>query len=218
MLITKDFFYKDNCCSSIIQFLLEEDQRKVELVFENNFRNISEKDKRNTKLIIDDTFRNHFFHWFNDNITRFMTYKQAIKYAVYAAELVLPIFENEYPDDKRPRKAIESAKMCIDDPSDENRKTSVISYDESSYPSSFGYISQSAFAFAYDSARLAARASSKSIIDNNNDISYNSCCFLAAASARNAIRTVHKFKCDIYQKKINFKIIQYGLELLEEKE
>ena len=56
MLITENFFKKDNCCSSIIQFLLEEDQRKVELVFENNFRNISEKDKRNTKLIIDDTF------------------------------------------------------------------------------------------------------------------------------------------------------------------
>jgi len=120
MLITKDFFYKDNCCSSIIQFLLEEDQRKVELVFENNFRNISEKDKRNTKLIIDDTFRNHFFHWFNDNITAVMNKKQCVQYAIYAVELVLPIFEDRFPNDKRPRKAIEAAKKCIDDPSEEN--------------------------------------------------------------------------------------------------
>jgi hypothetical protein len=34
---------------------------------------------------------------------------------------VLPIFEKEFPDDDRPRKAIEAARRCIDDPSDGNK-------------------------------------------------------------------------------------------------
>ena len=37
----------------------------------------------------------------------------ARKIAIYAAELALPIFEEEYPDDKRPRNAIETAKKYL---------------------------------------------------------------------------------------------------------
>ncbi len=51
-----------------------------------------------------------------------MTYKQYVSYAVFAAEQVLDIFENKYPDDKRPRKAIQAAKKCIKNPSKENKK------------------------------------------------------------------------------------------------
>ena len=38
------------------------------------------------------------------------------------AERVLPIFEKKYPDDKRPREAIEAARRYADDPSNENRR------------------------------------------------------------------------------------------------
>jgi hypothetical protein len=36
------------------------------------------------------------------------------------AEAVLPIFEAEYPDDKRPREAINAARAYINDPSEES--------------------------------------------------------------------------------------------------
>ena len=39
-----------------------------------------------------------------------------VKLAVEAAELVLPIFEQKYPNDNRPRKAIEAAKAWLDSP------------------------------------------------------------------------------------------------------
>ena len=41
------------------------------------------------------------------------TKKMSVSLAIYAAELVLPIFEKKYPDDKRPREAIEVAKKVF---------------------------------------------------------------------------------------------------------
>jgi hypothetical protein len=54
-------------------------------------------------------------------LPRLMDYKGYVSYAVFAAELVLPVWEKQYPNDDRPRKAIEAAKKCIDNPSEENR-------------------------------------------------------------------------------------------------
>ncbi|MBU2527694.1 MAG: hypothetical protein KKC03_13945 [Bacteroidetes bacterium] len=45
------------------------------------------------------------------------TKKMSVELAIYAAELVLPIYEKEYPDDKRPRNAIEAAKAYLRKPS-----------------------------------------------------------------------------------------------------
>ena len=42
--------------------------------------------------------------------------------AIYAAELAIGIYENKYPDDKRPREAIETAKAWLKDPTEKNRK------------------------------------------------------------------------------------------------
>jgi hypothetical protein len=39
-----------------------------------------------------------------------------VKLAVEAAELVLPVFEQKYPNENRPRKAIEAAKAWLDSP------------------------------------------------------------------------------------------------------
>jgi len=59
--------------------------------------------------------------WANWVVVRIMTYKQYVSYAVFAAEQVLGIFEKKYPNDDRPRKAIEAAKKCIDNPSKRNK-------------------------------------------------------------------------------------------------
>ena len=55
----------------------------------------------------------HRLDWANWVIVRVMTYDQYVSYAVYAAEQVIDIYENKYPNDKRPRLAIEAAKNCI---------------------------------------------------------------------------------------------------------
>ena len=57
-------------------------------------------------------------NWF---IVQVMEYKDCVSYAVFAAEQVIGIFEKKYPDDKRPRQAIEAAKKCIKDPSKKNK-------------------------------------------------------------------------------------------------
>jgi len=54
--------------------------------------------------------------------TRLMTPKQQKQFAIYAAEQVLHIFEAEYRDDKRPRKAIEAAKRVLKSNTRDNRE------------------------------------------------------------------------------------------------
>ena len=49
------------------------------------------------------------------------TKQMSVKLAVYAAELVLPIFEKEYPDDARPRNAIAAAKAYLKNPCKETK-------------------------------------------------------------------------------------------------
>jgi hypothetical protein len=53
--------------------------------------------------------------------TRLMTRSQKIKFAIFADEQVLHIFENKYPNDKRPRLAIDAARAYLDDPTLENK-------------------------------------------------------------------------------------------------
>ena len=59
--------------------------------------------------------------WANWLIVRLMTHKQQIRYAIYAAEQVISLYEEKYPEDKRPRQAIEAARLCLDNPSGENK-------------------------------------------------------------------------------------------------
>jgi hypothetical protein len=49
------------------------------------------------------------------------TKEDSVSLAIYAAELVIGIYEKEYPDDKRPRQAIEAAKAWLKDPTEKNR-------------------------------------------------------------------------------------------------
>ena len=47
--------------------------------------------------------------------------KDSVSLAIYAAELVIDIFEKEYPNDKRPRNAIEAAKKVLKNDTAKNR-------------------------------------------------------------------------------------------------
>ena len=59
--------------------------------------------------------------WANWLIARCMNYKQYVSYGVYGAESVIKIYEKEYPENKRPRKAIQAAKRCLINPSNKNK-------------------------------------------------------------------------------------------------
>ena len=59
--------------------------------------------------------------------------KEKLSLAIQCAEIVLHIFEERYPDDKRPREAIEAAKACLADPTKENINAAYdASYDANS--------------------------------------------------------------------------------------
>jgi hypothetical protein len=49
------------------------------------------------------------------------TKKDSVSLSIYSAELVLNNFEKLYPDDDRPRKAIEAAKKVLENDTEENR-------------------------------------------------------------------------------------------------
>ena len=62
------------------------------------------------------------YQWANWLIVRLLdSKKKKIQYAIFAAELVIDVFERKYPTDNRPRKAIEAARMYLNNPTAENK-------------------------------------------------------------------------------------------------
>jgi len=59
--------------------------------------------------------------WANWFIVRLMDKRQAVQYAIFAAELALGVFEKAYPNDDRPRKAIEAAKAYLKNPCEKTK-------------------------------------------------------------------------------------------------
>ena len=83
--------------------------------------------------LLDNLIKNKKLDWANWLIVRVMDKKQYIAYAIYAAEQVIDIYDKKYPDDKRPRKAIEAAKEVLKNDSAENRAASYFASYFASY-------------------------------------------------------------------------------------
>jgi len=58
-------------------------------------------------------------NWF---LSTALNRENKIRYACYAAKQVLEIFEEQYPNEKRPRQAINAALKCIKNDTDKNRE------------------------------------------------------------------------------------------------
>jgi hypothetical protein len=80
-----------------------------------------------------------------------MERKQYLAYAIFAAEQVLENYEKQYPDDKRPRLAIEAAKKVLKNNSEQNRSAA----------NSAAYSAYSAAYSAYSAACSAANSAMK---------------------------------------------------------
>jgi len=132
--------------------------------------------------------------WANWTIVRIMSYEQYVAYGVYAAEQVIKIYEKKYPDDKRPRQAIEAAKKCIDNPSQENKAAADAAAD-------------AAYAAAYDAADAAYAANAA-----------NAAAYAADAAAYDANVAAYDAYADAYDayaaNAMKLKILKYGIKLL----
>lgn len=51
----------------------------------------------------------------------FLIRRQVVQFAIFCAEQVIHLWVKKYPKDDRPQKAIEVAKVCLDNPSEENK-------------------------------------------------------------------------------------------------
>jgi len=91
-----------------------------------------------------------------------------IKWAVACAEHVLNIFEEKYPDDKRPRKSIEAAINWIKDPSEQNRE---ICKDSAAAAASAPYTNADAACRAANAASYASCAVSSAPINTYFSVS-----------------------------------------------
>lgn len=65
------------------------------------------------KSVIKDLEKIKQLDWANWLIARLLSNDDKIKFAIFTAEQVLWIYEKKYPDDLRPRKAIEAAKEYL---------------------------------------------------------------------------------------------------------
>ena len=123
-------------------------------------------------------------HWL---ICRIMNKNQSVQYAIFAAEQVIDIYEGKYPNDKRPRNAIEAAKAYLKNPS---KKTKAYAAD-AGYAATYaaGYGAGYAVTYAAAAAIYAADAAG----------------YAAGAYAAGAER-----------RKMKAKILKYGIRLLEQ--
>ena len=146
--------------------------------------------------------------------------KEKLSLATQCAERVLFIWEEKYPNDDRPRKAIEAAKTCLENPTEENKKAAAIAgraaniaatdaNDDAAAYAAVGYDADDDgdYGEGYDeyideyidaAAEAAYAAYTVAEAANSNHPSY------ASTSARNAISAVKEYyNGDEYKAKMN---------------
>ena len=118
------------------------------------------------------------------------TKENAVRFAVFCAEQSLPIFETRFPEDKRPRAAIEAAKAWLQNP------TAAAAADSAEAASASAYAARAIAQAAYAPAQAAyapAEAASAAAYDADyaaeaagNAAAYAACDADYAAAARRA--------------------------------
>ena len=141
-------------------------------------------------VLIDALIKADKLDWANWFIVRVMGRKQSVKYAIFAAEEVIDIYENKYPENKAPRNAIKAAKRYITTCAASTAATAA-AYAAAAYAAA-AYAA--AFAAVADAATVAATAAA--------DAAY------ASAPAPAAVKVAVK-------KQMKLKILIYGIKLLK---
>ena len=149
------------------------------------------------------------YDWGNWLIVRKMTYEQSVSYAVFAAEQAIDIYEKKYPDDKRPRQAIDAAKACIKNPSVENKAAAeaaeAASWAAAEAAEAASWAAARAARAAARAARAAAEAAARAAARAAEAAGAAWAAAWAAARAAGAAAEAMKEK-----------ILKYGIKLLKE--
>jgi len=173
--LTKQWLHKKEACRDGYEYYLEKGETDI---------------VKFLKMCVKDDH----FDWANWVITKKLTKKQNIAYTCYSAKQVLKNFEKEYPNDKRPREAINAALKCIKNNTAKNRNAARNAADSAA---------KSAWS-ARNAADSAAKSAERSAWS----------AWSAARSADSATRSAAWSTDSAALKK---KIINYGIELLEGK-
>ena len=147
-------------------------------------------------------------HWL---ICRIMNKNQSVQYAIFAAEQVIDIYEGKYPNDKRPRNAIEAAKAYVQNPS---KKTKAYAAADAAYAAyaayAAAYAADAAAYAAYAAAAAAYAAYAAAYADDAADATTYATYAAYAAAAAAAAAAAYK------RRKMKAKILKYGIGLLEQ--
>ena len=112
MKITDKWLNDNGACQEAITWLKTVKNRNIDNIF---------------NLIVSSE-NSEMLSWGNWGIVRLMNHEQRIKYAIFAAEQVIDIFEDRYPNDNRPAKAIKAAKNYLNNPTQETAKAADAAY------------------------------------------------------------------------------------------
>jgi hypothetical protein len=136
--------------------------------------------------------------WANWLVARALSDKNKIRYVIFAAEQVLELFEKKYPEDRRPRIAIEAAKEVLKKNNPETRRAAdaaAHAAHAAAYAAATANAAEDAAATAY--AAYAAAYAAAHAADAAHDAA------AAAYAAYAATKAAMKIK-----------IVEYGLSLI----
>jgi len=184
MIITKRWLIRQQACWEGIDWFLTQKNREPRALL---------------RALIKE---NQPLEWGNWFLSRKLKRIDKVRYAVYAAKQVLGLFEEEYPNDDRPRKAIKAVEKYIKNPTKKNK--------EAAYAVAYAaYAAADAAAHAAACAAYAARAARAA---------YAAYAAYAAADAARAACAACAAYAAAYaadKTKLQIKICRYGLRLLE---
>jgi hypothetical protein len=166
----------------------------------NRFLKLYDKQEE-LKKVINEHIKDNTLDWANWLIVQKMTHKQQIRYAIFAAEQVLYLYEEKHPDDKRPRQAIEAAKAVL--------KKNNVKTREAAYAAAYDAANAAAYA-AYAAAYAAYAAANAATYAAY--AAYDAAYDAANAAANAAAYAAATYAAATYAMKI--KILKYGLKLI----
>jgi hypothetical protein len=109
------------------------------------------KKEKDSLTILNQLIDDKKYNWADWMITRIMHKHEYVAYAIFAAEQVIHIYEKKYPNDDKPRKAIEAAKRYLKNPTIKNKDASAAA---AAYADA--YADAASAADAYDASAASA--------------------------------------------------------------
>lgn len=159
---------------------------------------------RSLKTIITGLVKENKYPYGNWLLTHLMTQPQRVQYAIYSAELVIKSFEEKFPNDLRPRKAIKAAKDFLKD------RISLKDL-QSAAKSAADSASSAAYSAAEDACLVAWAAwAAYSAAKSANSAAY----WASADSAKSAANSAAKSAAS--QKEVYTKCFNFSLKILGE--